>query len=91
MRVAFDVTAAGVSAGGIGRVTADQAAALAARRGLDVHFIGDRRMRTGRVRRAVHGVLREVIGADVPAPTPLEETWAPCVDGWSAHLEGGDQ
>lgn len=79
MRVAFDVTAAGVSAGGIGRVTADQAAALAARRDLDVCFIGDDRMRSGRIARAVHGVMREGWSYPVSMPHHLRRIGADVV------------
>lgn len=79
MRVAFDVTAAGVSAGGIGRVTADQADALAARGDVDVVFVGDRSMPTGRVRRAAKGVLREAWAYPVAMPRALTSLGADVV------------
>ena len=79
VRIAFDVTAAGVSAGGIGRVTADQAAALAARRDLDVRFVGDRSMPTGKVSRALRGVRREGWSYPVALPRRLRSVGAELV------------
>ena len=79
VRIAFDVTAAGVSAGGIGRVTADQAAALAARSDLDVQFIGDRSMPPGRAQRALRGVVREGWAYPVAMPRTLRRIGADLV------------
>ncbi len=71
VRVAFDVTAAGVSAGGIGRVTADQAAALAARGDVHVRFVGDRSIPSGRLRRVLRGLAREAWSYPIAMPRTL--------------------
>jgi hypothetical protein len=37
----------------------------------------------------LHRTLKALTGEDVPAPTPLEESWEPTIVGWEAYVHTG--
>ncbi len=71
VRVAFDYTAAAVSSGGVGRVTAEQAVALSRLDSLEIHLVSAGAPRSSSVGRAVAGVRREAYWYPFALPRQL--------------------